>query len=294
VAAENVTGAMTGAAPSRRIDRRRSRWYADRNGRLKGLWAWGKMAYDIRPLSLAEVLDRGFRVLRDHLRLLVGIAAWAWIPYGVLLALSESNKIYAGLAMLVFLIVSPLMYAALIIAVGEVYLDQPATISSAYRSTRALVVPIIGTFLLLYVLVALALLAFIIPGIYFMVCWALVTPVMIVERRFGIAALRRSRELVKGAWGRTFAILFVAGLIASVPGGMLKVYWMLIPYLGAILNAAMSAVTSTYSAVVLVIYYFDRRCRVEEFDLHFLARQIRAEGEAGTPTAVVAGTSTIA
>ena len=252
------------------------------------------MAYDIRPLSLGEVLDRGFRVLRDHFRLLVGIAAWAWIPYGVLLALSESNKIYAGLAMLVFLIVSPLMYAGLIIAVGEVYLDQPATIASAYRSTRALVVPIIGTFLLLYVLVALALLAFIIPGIYFMVCWALVTPVMIVERRFGIAALRRSRELVKGAWGRTFAILFVAGLIASVPGGMLKVYWMFIPYLGAILNAATSAVTSTYSAVVLVIYYFDRRCRVEEFDLHFLARQIRAEGEAGTPTAVVAGTSTIA
>ena len=172
------------------------------------------MAYDIRPLSLAEVLDRGFRVLRDHFRLLVGIAAWAWIPYGVLIAMSESNKTFAGLAMLVFLIVSPLMYAALIIAVGEVYLDQPATIAGSYRSTRALVVPIVGTFLLLYVLLALALLAFIIPGIYFMVCWALVTPVMIVERRFGIAALRRSRELVKGAWGRTFAILLVAALIA--------------------------------------------------------------------------------
>ena len=118
-----------------------------------------------------------------------------------------------------------------------------------------------------------------------MVCWALISPVMIVERRFGIAALRRSRELVRGAWGRTFAILFIAGLIASVPGGMLKVYWMFIPYLGEILNAATSAVVSTYSAVVLVIYYFDRRCRVEEFDLHFLARQIRAEGEAGTAAA---------
>src|SRR5260221_86491 len=82
------------------------------------------MAYDIRPLSLAEVFDRGFRVLRVHFRLLVGIAAWAWIPYGVLLALSESHRIYAGLAMLVFLIVSPLMYAALIIAVGAAYLDQ--------------------------------------------------------------------------------------------------------------------------------------------------------------------------
>jgi len=64
------------------------------------------MAYDIRPLSLAEVLDRGFRVLRDHFLLLVGIAAWAWIPYGILLALSESNKIYAGLAMLVITVVT--------------------------------------------------------------------------------------------------------------------------------------------------------------------------------------------
>src|SRR5579864_5127013 len=176
------------------------------------------MAYDIRPLSLAEVLDRGFRVLRDHFRLLVGIAAWAWIPYGVLLALSASNKPFTGLAMLLFLIVSPLMYAALIVAVGEVYLDQPATIAGSYGSTRSLVVPIVGTFLLLYVLLALALLALIIPGIYFMVCWTLITPVMIVERRFGMAALRRSRELVKGAWGRTFAILFVASLIASLPG----------------------------------------------------------------------------
>jgi hypothetical protein len=252
------------------------------------------MAYDIRPLSLAEVLDRGFRVLRDHFRLLVGIAAWAWIPYGVLLALSASNKTFAGLAMLLFLIVSPLMYAALIVAVGEVYLDQPATIAVSYESTRSLVVPIVGSFLLLYVLLALALLAFIIPGIYFMVCWTLITPVMIVERRFGMAALRRSRELVKGAWGRTFAILFVASLIASLPGSMLNVYWMFIPYLGPVLNAATSAVVSTYSAVVLVIYYFDRRCRVEEFDLHLLARQIRAEGEAGTAAAGVAGTSTIA
>ena len=237
------------------------------------------MAYDIRPLSLAEVLDRGFRVLRDHFRLLVGIAAWAWIPYGILLALSESNKTFTGLAMLLFLIVSPLMYAALIVAVGEVYLDQPATIAGSYGSTRSLVVPIVGTFLpALRAAGARAFrFALIIPGIYFMVCWTLITPVMIVERRFGMAALRRSRELVKGAWGRTFAILFVASLIASLPGSMLNVYWMFIPYLGPILNAATSAVVSTYSAVVLVIYYFDRRCRVEEFDFApHSPRQIRA------------------
>jgi hypothetical protein len=44
-----------------------------------------------------------------------------------------------------------------------------------------------------------------------------------------MGALRRSRELVQGAWGRTFAILLVVSLIAAVPGGVLKMYWLLIP-----------------------------------------------------------------
>jgi hypothetical protein len=250
------------------------------------------MAYDIRPLALAEILDRGFRMLRDHFRLLVGISACTWIPYGMLLAIGENNKTITGIGLLAFMIVSPIMYAALIIAIAEVYLDQPVTIGSAYGATRGIVVPIIGTFLLFYLLIILAIFALVIPGIYFGVCWSLLIPVMIVERRFGMGALRRSRELVQGAWGRTFAILLVVSLIAAVPGGVLKMYWLLIPYLGAILNAATSAVVSTYSAIVLVIYYFDRRCRVEEFDLHFLARQIRAEAEQG-PIAV-SGTSTIA
>jgi hypothetical protein len=250
------------------------------------------MAYDIRPLSFAEILDRGFRVLRDQFWLLVGISAWVWMPYGVLLALGEIDKTFTGLGMLAFMIISPLMYAALIVAVAEVYLDRTTTIGDSYGATRAIAVPIIGTFLLFYLLVGLGFLALLIPGIYFLVCWALLAPVMIVERRFGMAALRRSRGLVRDSWGRTFAILLVAGLIAGVPGAVLNLFWSFIPYLGQILTAATSAVVSTYSAVVLVVYYFDRRSRVEEFDLHFLAQQIRAQDELSA--AAVPGTSTIA
>jgi len=251
------------------------------------------MAYDIRPLSFAEILDRGFHVLRDHFKLLVFISALAWLPYGVMLALAHNSKMFSAIAGLLFMIVSPVMYAALIFAVADVYLDQPATIAGSYRSTRPIIAPIVGTFLLFYVLLVLAFVAFLLPGIYFVVCWTLLSPVMIVERRFGMAALRRSRALVRGAWGRTLAILFVAGLIAGVPSSILNIYWAFIPYLGQILTAATSAVVGTYSAVVLVVYYFDRRCRVEEFDLHFLARQIRAEGEPRTADSAL-GTSTIA
>ena len=95
------------------------------------------MAYDIRPLALAEILDRGFRMLRDHFRLLVGISACTWIPYGMLLAIGENNKTITGIGLLAFMIVSPIMYAALIIAIAEVYLDQPVTIGSALTARRA-------------------------------------------------------------------------------------------------------------------------------------------------------------
>jgi hypothetical protein len=101
---------------------------------------------------------------------------------------------------------------------------------------------------------------------------------MVIERRFGVAALQRSRQLVIGSWWRTFGVLLAAGLIADVPGSALKFLWGFVPFFGAVLTGATRAVTSTYGAIVLMIYYFDRRCRTEEFDLLTLAEQIRNQG----------------
>jgi hypothetical protein len=126
----------------------------------------------------------------------------------------------------------------------------------------------------------------VIPAIYFMTCWMLVSPVMIVEETFGMASLRRSRALIRGTWWKTFGLLIVVGLIVTVPAAALQIFWSYIPFFGTILNAATSAITQTYGLVAIVVYYFDRRCRTEEFDLRLLAQQIRSE-----TTAPVTGTS---
>lgn len=247
------------------------------------------MAYNIRPLSFAEVLDRAFRVYLDNFQLLVGIAAVVWIPYGLLVA---AGRITAGIGFILLLLGAPLMGVAHAIAVAHVYLDRPITIPDAYLATRPMLLRIFGTYLLLFLLAMLAFLALIIPGIYFVNCWALVLPVMVVEQRFGMSALSRSRALIQGAWWATFGILFIAGLLVALPGAALQFFWAFIPVLGPVLNAATQAVTSTYTAVVLVVYYFDRRCRTEDFDLRLLAEQIRSESVA--PLAGATGASTIA
>jgi len=238
------------------------------------------VAYDIRQLSFTEVLDRAFAVVRDQFWLVVGISAVVWIPCGVLLAAAGSNHAIQVVDLLLLLVLEPVAYTALAVAVAGVYLGLPATVADAYRATRPILASIIGTYLLMYLLFIPLGLLFIVPAIYFMVCWLLVAPVMIVEESFGMAALRRSRMLVRGAWWKTFAMMVVVGLIAAVPAMALEVLWSYIPILGPVLNAVTESITHAYSLVAVVIYYFDRRCRTEDFDLRLLAQQIRSEGAA--------------
>jgi hypothetical protein len=242
-----------------------------------------RLAYNIRPLSFAEILDRAFRVLRDHFSVLVGISAVLWLPYGAILAVGNASRVVSGIAGIAFWLLFPVMSVALVAAVANVYLDRPISVADSYRSIRVILTPIIGTYFLLYLLVALGFIALVIPGIYLLICWNLVAPTMIVEDRFGMTALRRSRQLVTGVWWRTFGILIVAGLIAGVPAGVLQLFWSFIPVFGPILTAGTKAIASSYGLVVLVIYYFDRRCRIEDFDLRFLAEQIRSDTAAASP-----------
>jgi len=114
---------------------------------------------------------------------------------------------------------------------------------------------------------------------------------MVVESKFGTTALGRSGALVKGVWWRTLGIMVAAGLIVEVPVAVLNMIWHSIPLLGSILTGLASSVAWAYSHTVVVVYYFDRRCRAEDFDLLRLAEQIRSEARAGAPTP--SGASTV-
>jgi hypothetical protein len=244
------------------------------------------MAYNIRPLSFAEVLDRSFQVLRDNFVLLVGISLVVWIPYGLLTEFVSPRSISTSIVAILFLwIVVPLGTGAATFAIADVYLGRQTTIPAAYQSLRSIIGPFIGTGVLMGLLATLAFIALIVPGVYFIVCWYFVVPAMIIERRFAMNALGRSRALVRGNWWPTFGMMLAAGLIAEVPSYGVNLIWAYLPVLGPLLGAATQGVFATYPVIVAVVYYIDRRCRLEDFDLRLLAEQIRAEGAPGAAAA---------
>lgn len=239
------------------------------------------MAYEMRQLGFSEILDRSFRVVRDHFQLFVGITAIVYVPYALLVGLGdfEAQPFLMLGGVLAFLVVMPLMQAALTVAVTETYLDRTLTIGDAYSEGLRIMMRMIGTYLLLMLLLIPAFLALVVPGIYFSVAWMVVGPIMVAERRFGMSALRRSRELVTGHWGRAFGIAFVATSMISVLGGLLSIIWSAIPMLGPLLEGITQSITGAFGLVVIVVLYFDLRCRHEDFDLQLLAERVR-EGAA--------------
>lgn len=245
------------------------------------------MGYNIRPLSFGEVLDEAFGVFRNNFIVLAGIALVVGVPVETIT--SVAGKIHSIgwliIGSLLALIFEPVMMVAFTIAVANIYLDRPATIGDSYRAVGKVFAAFFGTLLLADVLLALGVLALIVPAVYFGVCWSLVFPVMIVEHCFGMNALRRSRQLVSGVWWRTVGILLVAALIARIPPLVLSMAWSFIPLLGTVLTAATSSIAQTYSLAVIVIYYFDRRCRIENFDVRLLAAQVGAGTAATAATA---------
>jgi hypothetical protein len=150
--------------------------------------------------------------------------------------------------------------------------------------------PLLWLALLHGVLVLLGFLACAVPGVYLAAAWAVAVPALLLEDHRGLAALRRSRHLVRGRWGPTFVLLLLVFLVAGVVQAVLTGLLMGVAsgggdasraVLSAIAAAASSTLTTPFIAAVTLVLYFDLRVRREGFDLELLARRVGIEPAGG-------------
>ena len=251
------------------------------------------MSYEIRAMSLGEVLDTAFRLVRNHLVLLLGIAFFLTLPAQALQAYFAAAQTtptpQAGAGFFGFflflLVVSPIGSAAITHAIGEVYLGRTVTIGASYKVGFQLFFQLVGTAFLMTIFVVIGALLLLIPGIYLMLAFMLTYQVIVIERVAGLTALKRSRELTKQNLLRVLAIYVVTVVIMTVLGGVVGLVLAPIPVLSVVGSAVVQAAVTAYMSAAFVVLYFDIRCRKEAFDLEHLAQVV--EGQA--PAAVAAG-----
>ncbi len=268
-------------------------------------------SFRLRPLGVGDLLDETIQLYRRHYALFIAIAAWVFVPLGIvqllqqLVLLGTRDLVLSGL---VALLPAPILWVgsfamglAMTYAVSEVYLGHDPAVGRAYSRGFRRFWGALGLSIL--VGLALILLSITILGIpvaiYFGVGWSLAIPVLLLEGADIGKAMGRSRSLVKGSWWRILGILVLLGVIMWV---VQFAFSFVAGLFGALLpresigSSVVTVLASTVGELVsapiwtagIVLLYYDLRVRKEGFDLELLAQAMRGGGpEGGGPQAAL-------
>lgn len=253
---------------------------------------------DLRPLSVGEIMNGALRIYWSRFATLVGLVAAFVLPFEILYALAvvSASRAHGGsfanlASALLLVLVGDLASAACVKAVIDTILGYPTSWRASFDFVWRRLGPVLAVSILDVAIVAVGFFLLVLPGLYLDVSLLVATPALLVEGIGPVAALQRSRELVRHLWWRTFgayllAALFV-GLVSLIPtvlvlhavGASTSATGS--PLASQVVSVVTSLLTTPFMASVVALLYIDLRVRKEGIDLHHVASGVA--GSAGGP-----------
>jgi hypothetical protein len=213
----------------------------------------------MNPLS--GVLDEAWRMYKAHAKHLLAIAFVIYLIAAVIAALLAlaGGTIGILLGSLVEIIAAFLLQATLVKAVqdvrdGRVDLSIGETVSAATPYIGA----VAGASILAGIAIAIGLVLLIVPGLFLITIWAVIVPVIVLERSGAIASFGRSQRLVRGHGWHVFTTLVLVWVVLLVVNLVLSLIFAALPHvLGSGLSSIISGtlVAPFIALVVTLIYY---------------------------------------
>jgi hypothetical protein len=173
-------------------------------------------------LDTARVFERIFKIYGDQFTLLIPAALLLFVPVAVLNAL-----ILAGGGALAWLLTSAIAtlatywYQGMVVEAARDILDgrRDHTVGTLVQSVMPVVLPLVGAGILATIGITIGLVLLIVPGLFLLTIWAVIVPVIVIERAGVIDAFGRSREFVRGSGWQVFGVILVLFLLQFVLGG---------------------------------------------------------------------------
>lgn len=183
-------------------------------------------AVPLRPLGVAELLDTAVRLVRRNGRAAFTLAfPFAVVRAGLvtlLLLQTSQSKNFASVQLLVELFVSALFGTMLTGLLAPVFtgelLGRRVTGSQAVKSARTSVVALVAMSLVVAVAQEVGVVVLFVGGAWLWGIWAVAAPALVVERLGAVRALRRSFELVRADFWRTWGIRTLRWLLTTTLG----------------------------------------------------------------------------
>jgi hypothetical protein len=230
-------------------------------GALSGPWNRILLSCTIARMNpLSGVLGEAWTMYRAHAVHLLAIAFVIYLAAAILTGiLSLAGVAGSLLGAIVGLFAAFLLQAALVKAVQDVR-DGRADLSLG--ETVSAVTPYIwavaGASILAGIAITIGLILIIVPGLYLITIWAVIIPVIVIERSGVLASFGRSRELVRGHGWHVFGTLVLVFVILIVVDIVLGLIFLALPI---VVRSGLSTVVSGtliapfIALVVTLIYY---------------------------------------
>jgi hypothetical protein len=213
----------------------------------------------MNPLS--GVLDEAWRMYKAHAKHLLAIAFVIYVVAAIITAVLAlaGGTIGILLGAFVSVVAAFLLQATLVKAVQDVR-DGRADLSIKETVNEA--TPYIWTVALASILAAIAitigLILIIVPGLYLITIWAVIIPVIVIERSGVMASFGRSHDLVRGHGWHVFGTLVIVYIIMIVVQNVLGAIFLALPHvLGDGLSSVISGtIISPFLALVVTLVYY--------------------------------------
>jgi hypothetical protein len=261
----------------------------------------------LRPLSIGEMLDAGFKLFRQRFGTLMTCVLVPVVPLSIISTIivgsvddtafdvnapassGDSSDVASLIDNLLGGCAAAIAIAACFRVISSAYLGERTSAGDSLRYGLSRLGPLIVAYFAMSIVIGLGLVALVIPGVFLAIKWSMTFPAIVAERAGPFQAMGRSWELTRGHWWRTFGALLVVVLISFVLAFAILValgaaiatsdsiselaFAVLITAVTIIVLAVLYPLTS---AIVTVIYY-DLRVRNEGFDLQLLARGVGSD-----------------
>jgi hypothetical protein len=213
----------------------------------------------MNPLS--GVLNEAWTMYKTHARHLLVIAFAIYLVAAIVAALLALAGGFFGalLGSVVEFLAAFLLQAALVKAVQDVRDGRvDMSVSETVSAARPYIWSVAGASILAGIAITIGLLLIIVPGLFLITIWAVIVPVIVIERSGALASFERSRQLVRGHGWHVFGTLVLVFIILIVADLVIGVILLALPLL--LRNGLSTVISGTIIApfialVVTLIYY---------------------------------------
>jgi hypothetical protein len=209
---------------------------------------------------LSGVLREAWQLYRKFAAHLLAIAFVIYLVAAVVVGLLSLAGVIGGLlAFIVELFATFLLQATLVKAVqdirdGRVDLNLGETVSAATPYIWA----VAGASILAVIAIVIGFILLIIPGLWLITIWAVIIPVIVIERAGAMDSFGRSRRLVKGHGWYVFGTLVLVFIIQLVVSIVLSLIFLRLPMVwrNGLSTFISGVLIAPFNALVVTLIYY--------------------------------------